>query len=462
MLRSVTTLPSFAAFALVCALASQAHAHEPPHGIGLAWPRPEADSTPIILTNRGLIFANDGGASRFSLRCNESYGVVSGARPELSLDDQGAVVIASTLDIQRTSDLSCTHSSATGLPTGDEAASLDLSLGGFATDPSKPGRALASTQAYKVPAQVFVSEDYARTWAPLSTNATLSVYKSLLIAEDGLHVLAGGSRYDQPKNKTLSIYAYSSDGGKTWTDADVDAVREPLGFLPGDSNIAFMREQLPNQVIDPRDKLLRSSDGGKTFELIGDTFPSLSAFAATPDGKTVWVGARFGGLFQSDDSGKTFARVLPDQINGSDCLYFRQDVLWACNNIAPNTDGIYTSKDLGKSFQEHMRFEEVATQVECADVEICEQAWRDWDYELRNGWNSTDGGPAPIEDAGARDAPDAGVTVELDAGHDAEREAGHDAGPEQPRKEEGCALGGRNEGGLLALALAALLRRRRR
>jgi photosystem II stability/assembly factor-like uncharacterized protein len=456
--RSVTSLYATLPFALLCALSSAARAHEPPHGIGLVWSKPEADATPIILTNRGLIFANDGGASRFSIRCNESYQVLSSVRPDIALDDQGAVVIASTLDIQRTSDQACSFTSSAGLPIYDQdAGAQDLSLGGFALDPSKPGRAFTSTQAYRVPAQVFISDDSARSWKPLSTNALLTSYKQLLIAEDGLHALATGQRYDQPRNKTLSMYAYSSDGGKPWPDTDLEAVREPLGFLPGDSNVAFMREAVPNQINDPKDRLLRSSDGGKTFEVIGDPLPTLVAFAATPDGTTVWVGARFGGLYKSTDSGRSFTRVLPEMINGADCLYYRQDVLWACANMAPNLDGIFTSKDLGQTFQEHMRFDEVKTQVECADLEICEQAWRDWENDLKYGWAS-DGGPVIIEDAGARDAsapvPDGGKEEPLDAGHD--------AGPAPETTKDGCALGARADAGLLAVALAALFRRRRK
>jgi hypothetical protein len=446
----------------VSALSAPAHAHEPPHGIGLVWSDPAADAAPIILSNYGLIFTNDSGASRFSIRCNQSYGALSATRPKIMLDGQNAIVIATTLDIHRTSDDACTFAEASGLPIYDydkDAGPPDLTLGGFAIDPSKPGRALASTQAYTTPAQLFVSEDYARTWKPLSTNVALTVYDQLLIAEDGLHLLASGKRYDQTKKKTLSLYAYSSDGGKTWTDTDLEATREPLGFLPSDSNVVFMREAVPSQGVDPRDKLLRSSDGGKTFAVIGEPLPSLAAFTATPDGNTVWVSARYGGLFQSNDSGLTFTRVLPELITGSDCLYYRQGVLWACANIMPNTDGIFVSKDLGASFQEHMRFGEVTTQVECADVEVCERAWADWTYDLEHGWSSPDGGPAPSQDAGvSRDAS----TPVADAGTEEPLDAGHDAGPALAKDDGGCALGGRTDAGLFALALAALFRRRRK
>jgi hypothetical protein len=428
----------------------------------LLWTKPEADATPVILTNRGIVYPNDGGG--FSLRCNEAYGALTSARPDAFIDDQAAVVIATPQDIQRTSDRACSFSSTMGLLTGDAQDATGIALGGFAQDPSNPARGLTTTQIYTMPAQVFISQDYARTWTLLYTNNMYTVYQYLKIAEDGQHVLASGQRYDPTRKKILSIYAYSSDFGKTWTDTALETTRQPLGFLPSDSNVAFMREEIQDpHTIDTRDKLLRSSDGGKTFEQIGTDFPTITAFAATPDGKTVWIGARFGGLFQSDDSGKTFQQILPNMINGADCLYFRKDVLWACANMTPNTDGIFTSKDLGKTFQQNMVFSQVTTQVTCPDMELCEMPWHDWSYELSNGWNSTDGGAAPYIDASLPSA-DAASGDDYDAGAPPAEAGQRDAATtDQVRKKsEGCALASGSEGGLAWLALASLLLRRRR
>ncbi len=437
--------------------------------MALLWRQPAADAMPIILTNRGLVFPTSNGASAFDLRCNEAYGALTSARPGVLLDEQSAVVVATQQDILRTSDEACTFRSTMGLPTGDEADALGSALGTLALDPSTPGRGMISTIVYKTPAQLFVTTDYARTWTLLYTTPLYSTYFFTAIAPDPKIVVATGKRYDLASKKIISIYGYSADGGKSFVDADTDGDRQPLGFLPNDSNVVFMREALPNSTIDPKDKLLRSADGGKTFTQIGDTFPTLSAYTATPDGKTVWVSARFGGIYQSDDSGNTFRRIHDDMFNGSDCLYYRQNTLWACANIMPNQDGIFTSVDQGKTFQQKMVFEEVKTQAQCADLEICEQPWRDWSYELLNGWNSTDGGSAPPRDFDGGAASDAGTSGSdvptgdtlVDAG--AHIDAGQDAPqPGASKSSSGCALGGNAQGGLLALALAALLRRRRR
>jgi hypothetical protein len=475
VLRPVNIYFAFS-FLAVCAFAARVHAHEPPHGIRLLWPQPQADATPVVLTNRGLVYPNESGASLYVLRCNEAYNALTSARPAAMVDDQGAIVVATPQDVLRSSDRACTFTPSMGLPTGDVAQTLDLALGAFAQDPTAPKRALITTQVYKSAAQVLESNDYARTWTVLSTNKMYSVYKSLKIAEDGVHLLAAGQRYDMAVNKLLSISAYSEDGGKTWTDADVGSDREPLGFLPNDGKVGFMRESIPKRTSDPADHLLRSSDGGKTFETIGGEFPPLSAFAATPDGNTVWIGARFGGLFRSDDAGKTFTRVLPDMVTGADCLYYRQGVLWVCANMAPNTDGIWTSKDLGATFAQELVFNEVTEQVQCADLEICATPWRDWQYELLNGWNSTDGGPAPVLDAGrdagvASDAASAPPAADFDAGLVTESDASEPAGANS--KSSGCALASPRSrapegalrdaaGAMTWLALAALLRRRRR
>jgi MYXO-CTERM domain-containing protein len=443
----------------VCALPSRVRAHEPPHGIRLAWTSDDADAMPVVVANRGIVFAEGGGANAYVLRCNEGYNVLTSARPQVLVDDQGALVIASTAKITRTSDRACTFMDSTGLPTSEEQASLDLSLGGFAQDPSKPQRVLVSTQVYKSPAQVYVSEDYGRTWQTLSTNRMYSVYRELLIAADGQHVIASGQHYEPaPVNKLSSMYAYSSDGGKTWTDVDVESERTPLGFLPSDPNVVFMREKIPNLNLSPKDRLLRSVDGGKTFEPVGGEWSPISTFAATPDGADVWVGTPRGGLFRSTDQGKTFSRVLEEMITGADCLYYRQDVLWSCINVAPNTNGIWSSTNRGASFEKRLEFEEVKAQVPCADVEICEMPWRDWEYELLNGWENDAGLVGnPPEDAGS--VEDAGTVPELDAGV-----AEPDAGAPVKKSSGGCNVSGDpTAAGLSWLALAGLglLRRRR-
>jgi len=448
------------------ALASPALAHESPHGLQLLFTRPEANATPIVLTNRGVIFPVEGAAPSYSLRCNESYGVNTAQVPHLVLDPTGGLVVASVRAVETTSDSACTFTPSTGLPK--------LSLGGFAQVTSAPNRLLTTTQVYEQPAKVFASEDYGHTWSELATNHTLAVYEALLASSDGQRLFASGHRYDMPNKKLLSIWGTSSDGGKTWVDQDLASDRFPLGFHPSDPQVVFAREPVPMRTIDPRDRILRSSDGGATFEVVQE-LPPVASFSSTPDGSSIWLGSQTEGLWRSTDGGKTFARVQEDTIMGVYCLQYRQDRLWACTRMAPNTGGIWSSDDRGTTWNKLYSFEQITSQVSCrpgpTPQEVCEQPWKDWTYELLTNFEDA-GVPPAVADAGS----DAGALVadsgtstivegvdpvpELDAGV---RQG--DAGASTKSDDGGCsAIPGQKSGSaslLFGLAMLTWLRRRR-
>jgi MYXO-CTERM domain-containing protein len=448
------------------ALSGRAHAHESPHGLSLVFATPDASATPIVLTNRGLLFPSAAGPSRFRLRCNESYGVNTSQVPHALLDADGALVLASVRAVERTDDAACSFQPSRGLP--------DLPLGGFAQLASAPNRLLTSTQVYEQPAKLFASEDYGRTWSELATNHTFAVYESLLASADGQQLFAAGHRYDMPTKKLLSIWGASSDGGKTWVDRDLTSDRFPLGFHPTDPKVVFAREPVPMRTIDPRDRLLRSSDGGLTFEVMQE-LPPISSFGTTPDGASIWLGSQTHGLWLSQDGGKTFTREQQDQIVGVYCLLYRAERLWACTRMAPNTGGVWSSDDRGATWNKLLSFEQVTEEVSCAgDREmLCVQPWRDWTYELLTDFRDA-GTPDPAADGGTPDgaeAPSDGGAAALDAGlapgptpPSAQVDAG--AGPKTASgSDEGCSAAPTNHtswsAALSLLALLTLARRRR-
>ena len=450
------------------ALASPVLAHDSPHGIQLIFPSPAADAAPIALTNRGLMFpetANIGSA--YSLRCNESYKINSAAIPYALLDDMVSLLVATTIDLRTSPDRGCTWKADTQLP--------EESLGGFAQNASTPAELLVSTQTYEHQSQIFASADYGRSWSLKASNNMFSVYEHLLSSADGKRVLASGHRFDMAAKKLLSLWSTSSDGGTTWADQDIPSDRFPLGFHPTDANVVFAREPIPNLTIDPRDRLVRSSDGGKTFAPVLE-LPFLGTFAATPDGSSIWIGSQTDGLQVSKDGGKTFARVQPDTIIGVYCLHYRQNRLWACTRNVPNTGGIWYSDDQAGSFSKLLQFDEVKTPISCPnDIEmVCAVPWRDWSYELLSNFEDagvpSDSGISVVTDAGAPQDLDA--SIHHDAGHQP-IDAGHDGGT-QPiddgvKVDSGCSCSAVPSDGsgaaftpLFALGALALVQRRRR
>lgn len=452
---------------LLCSVpvASTVKAHEPPHGLALLWPEGVVDDDPVVLTNRGLVYSRDRTSSSYSLRCNESYDVQTGSeQPHALLDDLGNLVIASRVRpasqacVRATSDRGCTWKLPTGLP--------DVACGAFLQDKALPSRLLIATQIYTEPSFLFESLDYGRSWAAKAENAQYTTYDGALLGSpDGQHLFASGHRYDVPTRKLHAAWGESVDGGKTWVDSDLDTERFPLAFHPTDPSIVFAREPLPLLTIDPKDKLLRSSDGGKTFETVLEV-GQINAFSSTPDGSILWVGGERKGLYESRDAGKTWKRIHEDTIIGIFCLQYRKDTLWACTRMAPNTSGIWSSSDRGESFRELLSFEDVTSQVSCepAAQAVCEIPWRDWTYELLTDW---DDAGVPPSDAGA--AVDASVSG-LDAGHDAADastvDSAVDAGSQPRKSDDGCSAAPRGGSGsqvpLWLLSALALGQRRKR
>jgi hypothetical protein len=445
------------------AVASPAFAHDSPHGLQLVFPSAAKDAAPIVLINRGLLFPKTPSiGTAYSLRCNESYKINTAAVPHAVIDDKGSLHVATSLGVRTSADQFCSFTLNTQLPND--------SLGGFTQNASMPAEVLVSTFTYEATSKVFGSTDYGNNWTPKFSNRPLSVFEELLASPDGKRVVASGHRFDQPTRKLLATWGLSSDGGSTWEEQELTNDRLPLGFHPTDPNVLFAREPIPNLTLDPRDRLVRSSDGGKTFELIKE-LPFLDAFAATPDGSSIWIGSQTDGLQVSKDGGKTFTRVLEDTIISVYCLQYRQDRLWACTRVAPNNGGIHYSDDKGATFSKLLQFDEVTSQVICQnDVEMaCATPWRDWTYELLTNFEDagvpTDaGGAGSIADSGSTTGHDAGVAHDDGGTHHA-----LDAGAKPAKKrDDGCSAFPAGDGSGAALtplfalgALALVLRRRR-
>ena len=124
-----------AAFALTSALAAGASAHEPPKGIDLQWSGDAPDELPVIVTNRGLVFADAmGGTTRFSLRCAEAYGANTSDHPGVSVGADGQITIGIYNGVSATSDRACSLHPSAGLPDeplGTPLEPFNTSAGGI-------------------------------------------------------------------------------------------------------------------------------------------------------------------------------------------------------------------------------------------------------------------------------------------------------------------------------------------
>ena len=174
------------------------------------------------------------------------------------------------------------------------------------------------------------SRDGGRTWAPLATTADAM---GMTPAADGSIVVAGHE-----------VFTASSDGGATWRviTADLPSLdihgfaRDPADpdrmwaylatgglWESTDGGVQWTRVREDNVVFPlatarggvtrllgvDATGLVASVDGGRTWEAVGTppTYP-MTAFAASPDGATVYAGSPEG-LFRSADGGVTWSKT---------------------------------------------------------------------------------------------------------------------------------------------------------
>jgi hypothetical protein len=463
-------------------MSSSARAHAPPEGIQLVWRAGDVavESAPLVVTNRGLAFP-DGGelGAPFSVRCTEAYGATPASVVYALYDRSGSLVVANTetitsadggggttttvaVAVRATRDRGCSWQTSSGLP--------QLPLGSLTHDPSDPEKLLLSTLDYQKPSFVMASADGGRSWSVRASNAPATVYKTLLAGAGG-RVYAAGDRYDLVQKKLLPLWASSSDEGATWSEVQVETARVPVGLHPQNVELILAREDVRTSGSYPRNRLLRSEDGGKSFAPLLE-LPAVTAFASTPDGSQFFLGT-VDGLFRSRDQGKTFEQVQQGTVHSVSCLHYRHERLWACANMGLNIEGVWLSPDGGDSWRELLTFAPKRTQArervvcEGPAANVCEEAWADYARELLGG--AADAG---TPSSGAIDGGAASRDGAVDDAGSGDPAAFNDAAAPAPREavrraSEGCSLTEAAESGgsftsALVGVLALLLWRSRR
>lgn len=188
----------------------------------------------------------------------------------------------------------------------------------------------------------------------------------------------------------------SDDGG-----ARVDALA-PAADL-GDAVFVAAVDPTDPQVVYVRSTrglgsaLLRSADGGARFETVARTADEMLGFAISGDGATVWYGSDAGGLFRSDDRGRSFQRVSDLPVY---CLKQHQGTLWACTDWVRRGYALMRSSDNGASFVGALRWEDLPGPPDCPDgtpaARTCSDRWLGFQRQLLF--------PEAFPDAGTTDA----------------------------------------------------------
>jgi BNR-Asp box repeat len=468
--RALVNLMFASAFALACVvLPARVHAHSLPYGVALSWADTSSSALPVIVTNRGLVFATgQSTALSFSVRCNEAIGTNTSDRPLAYLEANGNLTVGIYNRVFQTSDQGCTLKTSAGLP--------ELPISSLLSSASAPQRMYVGTRAVDQRAGIFASEDYGRTFSQVFTNKTDEYYETIVLApSDSLRLYALGLHFDRVNLKVIFYASVSLDGGKNWEDTVTDAKITPLAVHPTKPDVVFAYRATDKY--ETNFDILRSDDRGKNFKVVLPGVYLPTGFTAV--GNTLYLGMSFhGGLYQSHDDGLSFQQLLPEQIQRITCLAEHAGKLWLCANISPNLDAIWTLKADASGVDKVMSFDAVTAPVACSDAtasELCTMPWHDFDIEVHpppddagvdagmpTDASLPDAGLAE-EDAGSEELP--GEPVSADGGAEPEQEDGA-AGP-KAKPHSRCQFGvsaprGCSPWGPLLLAVLALSYRRRR
>jgi hypothetical protein len=435
-------------------IAQSARAHELPRGVALHWATPDAADPALIVTNRGLIYA-DAADSGYALRCNEATGATQARMPHVWLTDAGKRTFVVTDDRLRYSDdLACGFSDAMGLP----ANTLFTALAAGGAGPAV--LLLAVLEADGSHTTLYASDDQGLHFAPRGAPLSDETWDALLIApSDTSRVYAGGKHIDRSAQRLISIWSYSRDGGRTFTRMESPVDRTPVFVHPAKADLVFAAQ--PTDALKSAFELLRSDDGGATFRsvLTGlSTLPLLALGAA--DGE-LWLGTgRSGALYHATDGGEHFTKVH-DEVHEVHCLIQRGDTLWLCGNFAPNTDGVFAADAKDGEFRPFLTFDQVRAPVPCADT-VCVVPFADYARELFPDAGTPDAG-TPDASTSAEQAADGGGP---DAAAPTDDDVTLDAGPRAAAHQSGCSIAakGRSHSGtwLGLLMLIAISRRLQR
>jgi photosystem II stability/assembly factor-like uncharacterized protein len=236
-------------------------------------------------TGGGVAQSRDGGAT-WELRAvpTDSTSEVLGVA-YAGTSCESFYVVQADIGVKLTVDggVSYTAASRTGL----EVVLSRAFPGHIAVDPRQPGSVLLATSG-----ALYRSDDYGRSWA---------------IVRD-IRWVIGSALASAANDGTLWLGTWGSGIFKRAAQSSAWQ-RVPIADLPADYAMSIS--------VDPRDSdrvfvgswgPLFSSEDGATFQTQSDVTPNAltSAFARDPRG-VVYVGTQIGGVFKSDDDGRTFS-----------------------------------------------------------------------------------------------------------------------------------------------------------
>lgn len=224
---------------------------------------------------------------------NGPSGVTSPANVVTDLQTPGAIYSGSAQEVFKSTDNGQTWSSVFG-----QAASP------LASGPAGTVYVVANS------AQLYKSIDGGAHWDSLITvNGSVI---SLLAIDAEVPTTVYRVDDHQISLEVNSVVSRSTDGGRTWTEADRGLDGSKITALVADpktSGTVFVASSPVGHFIDPPGSIFKTTDGGSTWELLTNTLGPYAHLALDPVVPTTVYAASIHGIFKSTNGGSTFSLI---------------------------------------------------------------------------------------------------------------------------------------------------------
>jgi photosystem II stability/assembly factor-like uncharacterized protein len=217
---------------------------------------------------------------------------------------------------------------------------------------------------------VYKSEDAGKTWKNMGLAETRFISRVVIdpVNPDIVYVAAQGHLWGP--NEERGVYR-TTDGGKTWKKVlyvDPETGACDLAIDPSNTKILYVgmweHRRWPYYFRSggPGSAVYRTTDGGDTWTVTADGLPAgpygrigLGVARSNPNVVYVLVEAKDGGLFRSEDKGRTWRRACDkatyDRVNFRPFYYSRLTVDPTNDLVVYVYSGsCYVSRDAGKTF----------------------------------------------------------------------------------------------------------------
>ena len=371
---------------------------------------------------QGALLSRDSGRT-WRWVCAEAMGYGSWMPESFVWRAEGSLLAATGTALLRSRDEGCTWSTAPGFE--------DAWVTGLAAHPTDDAVFYLSTGRPSMVNALYRSEDGGGTWTPTALRRE-AVFSSVRVAPSNPQRLyvSGWKGYAQ--------YVFrSEDAGETWSEwpLPLEGVYDLklLAVSPVRPDVVWARVSSLGASGVPRQSVLRSEDGGRTFTPALEQDDLLVNLDVSEDGRTVWV-ATYNHLFRAHED-EAFTRLSAP--NGNACVTHSGGVLHACGSTWSNDWELARSTDEGTTWTPVFSLRELQGVHQCPSgtpvQTLCSARWPQLAEQL--GVSSVNPGG---EDAGV---PDGGTV-------------------RNPPKSEGCGAVPGSGGWALWPLLVILWRRR--